>query len=87
MSEPTQGKASKFFNLTLPKRVVWAIWGIFIFTGFNFFRGCNTNKEDSRNRKEYRYTIDMTKWSGEKNLQFVAIVENNHIKTGFFNWV
>lgn len=36
---------------------------------------------------EYRYTIDIKKWSGEKDLQFVVIVENNYIKTGFFNWV
>lgn len=48
----------------------------------------NVKEEESKSSgKEYRYTVDMTKWSGEKNLQFVAIVENNHIKTGFFNWV
>lgn len=38
------------------------------------------------NGKEYRYTINMKKWSGEKLLQFIAIVEDNYIKTGFFNW-
>lgn len=37
--------------------------------------------------KEYRFTIDIKKWSHDKTLQFVAIVENNKIKTGFFNWV
>lgn len=36
---------------------------------------------------EFRYTIDIKKWSSEKLLQLVMIVENNHIKTGFFNWV
>lgn len=50
-------------------------------------------KEESRSNKnsngvEFRYTINMKKWSGEKKLlQFIAIVENNYIKTGFFNWV
>jgi len=48
----------------------------------------NVKEEDSKsNGKEYRYTVDMSKWSGEKNLQFIAIVENNNIKTGFFNWI
>lgn len=43
---------------------------------------------DSRNGgKEYRFTVDIKKWSGDKTLQFVAIVENNVVKTGFFNWV
>jgi len=37
--------------------------------------------------KEYRFTVDIKKWSHEKTLQFVAIVEGNKIKTGFFNWV
>jgi len=37
--------------------------------------------------KEYRFIIDIKKWSRDKTLQFVAIVENNKIKTGFFNWV
>jgi len=46
-------------------------------------------KEDESNSggTEFRYTIDIKKWSNEKTLQFVAIVENNNIKTGFFNWV
>lgn len=49
-------------------------------------------EEESRSNKnsdgtEYRYTINMNKWSGDKALQFIAIVENNYIKTGFFNWV
>lgn len=45
------------------------------------------SSRSSGNALEYRYTIDMKKWSNEKKLQFVAIVENNCIKTGFFNWV
>ncbi len=49
-------------------------------------------EEDSRSNKnpnsvEYRYTINMNKWNGEKSLQFIAIVEDNYIKTGFFNWI
>lgn len=36
---------------------------------------------------EFRYMVDIKKWSGDKTLQFVVIVENNYIKTGFFNWV
>jgi len=36
---------------------------------------------------EYHIISDIKKWSGEKNLQFVGIVENNCLKTGFFNWV
>jgi hypothetical protein len=49
----------------------------------------NFTEEESKNSNgiEYRYTINMNKWSDDKLLQFVAIVENNHIKTGFFNWV
>jgi len=48
----------------------------------------NVREEESKSSgKEYRYTVDMVKWSYEKNLQFIAIVENNFIKTGFFNWV
>ena len=39
------------------------------------------------NGNEFRYTIDIRKWSGSKTLQFVSIVENNNVKTGFFNWV
>ena len=37
--------------------------------------------------KEYRYTINMNKWNSDKSLQFIAIVEDNFIKTGFFNWI
>jgi len=47
-------------------------------------------EEESKNTSggvEYRYTIDMRKWSNDKTLQLVVIVENNCIKTGFFNWV
>ena len=49
-------------------------------------------KEDSKSSKgtegvEYRYTININKWSDKKLLQFIAIVEDNYIKTGFFTWV
>jgi hypothetical protein len=45
-------------------------------------------KESGKNsRIEFRYTIEMKSWSAEKSLVFVAIVENNNIKTGYFNWV
>lgn len=45
--------------------------------------------ENSRHSSgsEYRYTVDIEKWSGVKTLQFTAIVENNCVKTGYFNWV
>ena len=36
---------------------------------------------------EYRYTIEIKGWSGEKVLQLICIVENNYIKTGYFNFV
>jgi len=36
---------------------------------------------------EFRFTVNIKKWSKEKTLQFVGIVQNNVIKTGFFNWV
>jgi len=37
---------------------------------------------------EYIYTLSMNCWSTEDSLlQFVAIVENNIVKTGYFNWV
>lgn len=47
------------------------------------------SKEKSKNGSgyEYHYQIDITKWSGEKTLEFVAICENNIIKTGYFNWM
>jgi hypothetical protein len=47
-------------------------------------------KDKSKNSSdgvEYRYTIDIKSWSNEKTLQLVCIVENNYIKTGFFNFV
>jgi len=44
--------------------------------------------ENSRNGgKEFRFTIVMKKWSTDKQeLQFVCIVENYTVKTGYFNW-
>jgi len=41
----------------------------------------------SGNGTEFRYTINMKKWSAAKSLKFVAVVENNNIKSGWFNWV
>lgn len=47
--------------------------------------------KDSKNvqgGKEYHYEIEIKKWSTKRNaLVFVAIVESNVIKTGFFNWI
>lgn len=49
------------------------------------------SKEPSKNTTggfEYRYNIEIKKWSDAKNtLQFVCIVENNNVKTGYFNWL
>lgn len=45
---------------------------------------------DSKNGsgKECHYKIEIQKWhSGQKSLVFTGIVENNVIKTGYFNWV
>ena len=48
------------------------------------------SKEPSKNTTggfEYRYNIEIKKWSDAKNtLLFTCIVENNNIKTGYFNW-
>lgn len=45
-------------------------------------------KENAANGgTEFRFIVDIKKWSGNKTLQFVGIVQNNVIKTGFFNWV
>lgn len=49
------------------------------------------SKEKSKNTQdgfEFRYNMEIKKWSTNKDtLQFVCIVENNNIKTGYFNWV
>jgi len=50
----------------------------------------NYTKENSKNTSggtEFRYVIDIKKWSDDKILQMVCIVENRNIKTGYFNWV
>jgi hypothetical protein len=45
-------------------------------------------KEKSRQGgQEFRYTVRMEKWSSDRDLEFVGIVENNVVKTGFFNWI
>jgi len=42
----------------------------------------------SSSASEYHYKIEIQKWSTtEKKLIFVGIVENNIIKTAYFNWV
>ena len=47
------------------------------------------SKESSKNTVggfEYRYNIEIKKWSDAKStLQFTCIVENNNVKTGYFN--
>jgi len=50
----------------------------------NFIKDKSKNTPDGI---EFRYTIDLKSWSNEKKLQLVCIVENNNIKTGFFNFV
>lgn len=49
------------------------------------------SKEPSKNTDggyEFRYQIEIKKWSDAKStLQFTCIVENNNIKTGYFNWL
>ena len=50
----------------------------------------NLSRERSKNNVggwEYRYSIDINKWSDDKTLQLTCIVENNMVKTGYFNWV
>lgn len=53
-------------------------------------KGQFIQEESKSNRNtngvQYKYTINMKKWSNEKTLQFIVIVEDNYIKTGFFNW-
>ncbi len=39
-------------TITLHKNVLYVIYIIGILTLFNFFRGCSTNKEDGRMRKQ-----------------------------------
>jgi hypothetical protein len=46
--------------------------------------------ENSKNSsgKEYHYNIEIKDWAMEnRKLIFTGLVENNNIKTGFFNWV
>jgi len=50
-------------------------------------KGKEIENDSKSGGKEYRFIIDIGKWSRDKTLQFVAIVENNNIKTAFFNWV
>ena len=50
----------------------------------------NFTKEPSKNNYtsyEYRIVVTITKWSDDKVLQLVCIVENNNVKTGYFNWI
>jgi len=62
----------------------------FIITAISNARENGSFKEqDSKNSdgKEFRYTINMKKWSNQKSLKLVIIVEDNKIKSGWFNWV
>jgi len=43
--------------------------------------------EKLKSALDYKYSIPLPKWSNEKLLHLICIVENNHIKTGYFNWV
>ena len=44
--------------------------------------------KNTRDGKEYHYTIQIDKWSGpDSSLVFTGVVEGGTIKTGFFNWV
>jgi len=46
-------------------------------------------KEKSKSNQaklEYHYSVTIDKWSVGRKLEFVAIVEDNRIKTGYFNW-
>jgi len=51
----------------------------------------SVHEEPSRSTQsavEYHYKIEVKKWSTDnKKLVFVGIVENNVIKTTYFNWV
>ena len=48
----------------------------------------NFKKQKSKSGgTEYHIFSDIKRWSSDKVLQFVGIVENNTLKTGFFNWV
>jgi len=56
----------------------------------NAHRKGEFSKEPSKNNSagvEYRYSIEIKKWSSDKDLYLICIVENNNIKTGYFNWV
>jgi hypothetical protein len=50
----------------------------------------NYTEKPSRNspgKKEYHYEIELNKWGTDsEELHFTAVVENNVVKTGFFNW-
>jgi len=61
----------------------------FIITLLANARKKNEYKEEpaANGGTEFRFTVDIKSWSGDKTLQFVGIVQNNVIKTGFFNWV
>ena len=46
-----------------------------------------TSKKSRSGGVEFVYTVNMSKWStANKQLYFVAVVENNNVKTIYFNW-
>jgi hypothetical protein len=48
--------------------------------------GLFTKERSRQGGTEFHYRIKMEKWSSDRELEFVGIVENGNIKTGFFNW-
>ena len=63
-------------------------------TAFIISMVCKSREDDSYECKksrtggtEYVYTVNISKWSNDKELFFTCIVENNVVKTGYFNFV
>ena len=43
--------------------------------------------QNNKNGIEYVYTVEVERWKqGNRKCLFTAIVENNNIKTGYFDW-
>lgn len=63
----------------------------FVFTTLAVARksGKFTKEKSKSNssKSEYHYSVTIDKWSVGRRLEFVAIVEDNRIKTGYFNWI
>jgi len=76
-------------NNKLESLLLWSNLESFIFTLLASARKKEQFKKQRSKSGGFEYHIysDIKKWSNEKKLQFVGIVENNCLKTGFFNWV